>query len=128
MGNPQPPAAYTGSSPTYEGPPITVTPVRQENPYVETMHQAVIEFAVPTHGWQVTEQDVYMVGNELMVYLKLDAPHPSWDVPQTPTTIRLPMHYGADPGDYINVFVWESVALTSPPEIYEKAAVVDTRY
>lgn len=128
-GNPPLPASYTGTPLTYtEGPPITVTPLRQENPYVETMHQAVFEFAVPTHGWQVYEQDILRVGNELEIYLKLEAPSPDWNVPLVPTTIRLPMDLGADVGDFITIFVWESVAMTSPPEVYNKAAVVDTKY
>jgi hypothetical protein len=125
-GTPQPSAAFGG--PTYEGPPLTATLVRQENPSEETMYQLVNEFDVPTGGWDALVVGTQIVDDEMQVHLNLVAPHPSWDVAAIPTTVRLPMDLGVDVGQTIRIFVWESVALTPSLPVYDLAALIDTSY
>ena len=127
-GNPQPPEGYFGPPLTYEGPALTTTLVRHESPFVDTMYSLVNRFAVPTHGYVVENVDNRLEGNELVVEVNLVAPHPSWDVDPTPTTVQFPVDLGPTVGQFVRIFVWESVALTPPLPRFNEAAVIDTDF
>ena len=127
-GHEQPPTGYTGPPITYAGPAYTGTLIRHESPFIDTMFSLVSQVAVPTHGYTIQYTDVQLVNNEVHVYVNLEAPHPSWDVSQDPTTVQLPIELGPTVGEYVRVFVWESVALIPSQPAYEEAAVIDTKF